>query len=321
MAQAWPPLYAAAAPPGFAVPRHVPGRPLAQTFPRTAADALGTTDSVTRGRSSARSAADSLGTTDSVIGVRPARTAADILGTTDAAAPQAAAPTSGLAFRLKAQGQSFVNNDPVGTAVSSVGPNMSQATSGKRPTFKTGIQNGKSAFRLDGSDDRLVSAANLDLSATDDITYVIIGGPISSQGEVALLHHNTGSVAQSGFAFWPNIAGGVIEMLNNGNGGQNWQNITGAGVGVKAYVVSIDRAAAAAGEITARVNGAAASLSQQASGNNTDNFANAALYIGARPGDDLFCNADVLEVLIYNHKLDSTELAALDAYVTSEYAL
>lgn len=59
-------------------------------------------------------------------------------------------------FWFEADGQSFANNDPVGTLVDQSGNSHSPTSSGSnRPTYKTNILNGLPVIRFDGTDDYL----------------------------------------------------------------------------------------------------------------------------------------------------------------------
>lgn len=62
-----------------------------------------------------------------------------------------------IGFWYKADAQSYVNNDPVGTLVdsSSAGNNATQSTSANKPTFKTNEINSLPAISFDGTNDSL----------------------------------------------------------------------------------------------------------------------------------------------------------------------
>lgn len=71
-------------------------------------------------------------------------------------------PTTDLVFQYDFSALSLSNNDAIATVEDLVGSNdLSQGTSGSRPTFKTGIMaNGKSIARFDGTDDFLTGTSS-----------------------------------------------------------------------------------------------------------------------------------------------------------------
>lgn len=86
----------------------------------------------------------------------------------------------------KADALALANNDPVGTWTDSSGNsrNLTQATSAKRPTYKTAIQNGKPVVRFDGTDDVMRAAGFVPLNANGTALtgFIVMAAANTTQG-------------------------------------------------------------------------------------------------------------------------------------------
>lgn len=96
--------------------------------------------------------------------------------------------------------------DPIGGVTDKSGSanHLSQGTSTKRPTYKTGIQNGKSIARFDGSDDcftisPITTLANI--NANGYIQFVVVklsGGMVAGHRASSHVHYSAGGLEVGG---------------------------------------------------------------------------------------------------------------------------
>lgn len=123
---------------------------------------------------------------------------------------------SGLQLWLDASQLALADNAQVAswTDLSGNGYNATQATEAKRPTFKTGIQNGLPIIRFDGLDDFLQTAAFLAaLSQPNTIFIVFISnrtgdpGEVICDGIVGTSRHMFGSSSLAAGKQWSTFAG------------------------------------------------------------------------------------------------------------------
>lgn len=103
---------------------------------------------------------------------------------------------TGLTTWIESVFESYVNNDPVGTLTdhSSNACDYTQATSGLKPLFKTGIfGNGLPGVLFDGSDDKLVSDVNIGsiLTVTGYTIFVVVKA-VTITASDALSYRNEG---------------------------------------------------------------------------------------------------------------------------------
>lgn len=106
--------------------------------------------------------------------------------------------TSGLVFFAEADQESYGNGDAVDsiTDLSGNGFNATQGTAASRPTFVTGVVNGRSAYRLDGVDDfAAFSRSGLDLfrNRTGYSVYVVSTTGTSSSAIKSLVYASANS--------------------------------------------------------------------------------------------------------------------------------
>lgn len=90
---------------------------------------------------------------------------------------------------VRADSESYADNDAVGQAndLSGNANHLTQATAGKKPTFKTAVQGGRSAYRYDGGDS--LNRASFALS-----TYAVIVAFRASTGAGLLYEHGAGAI-------------------------------------------------------------------------------------------------------------------------------
>jgi hypothetical protein len=129
---------------------------LALTVTATATDAAGLTDQAVTASAFTRAQTDDAGISDATgQAVAYGRTVDDATGTTDSVATSGSLP-SGVDNWWRADVLTLANADPVPTWTASAGGvDLTQATSGSRPTYRTNVINGLPVVRFDGTDDFL----------------------------------------------------------------------------------------------------------------------------------------------------------------------
>lgn len=193
-------------------------------------------------------------------------------------------------------------------------------TGGQRPTYQTGVLNGRPVVRFDGTDDVLASAS-------------VVGSSFFAANSVTacyVLRQNAGGL-NNGTAFaWPapdntnrlgaftafsddvfyfthgnSAAGGEISVAQPGG----WDDVF--------HVVMLHRDAGAG---TIRVDRAVV-LSATFT-DDLDVTQTASLYVGARTaiGENPFAG-DIAEIAIWNRALNDREIARLETYLSRKYVL
>jgi len=237
-----------------------------------------------------------------------------------ASAPTAAAafsPTdiANLKLWLKADAGTFqtsggsaatADSDPVGEwqDQSGNGKHMVQATSTKRGTLKTGIQNGKPVVRGDGTDDFLASAT-VASTAVDNFTCFIAYKNINTS-TFDLIFSNGSDAQNNGHAYW--IHQSNFRFL------PYWPTQLADG----AYTTNtfeIVRYKRAAGTTTLFVNGASATID-----NDTTSPATplSTLVLGWPAAH--FATADIGEVLLYDAALSAGDITSVETYLNGRWA-
>lgn len=195
--------------------------------------------------------------------------------------------------------------DPIGgvTDKSGAGNHLSQATSSKKPTWRSGIQNGQGLSRFDGVDDKLQS---------------VVFGSTVSQPLTIFLAFAVRAIA-SFKAIYDGIASGHRNMFELATG-SNWGMYSGtnefaflAGANTTFHLNSIVFNGAStkyrfdgATEATVGTNPGTNDLTGLALGNNSVNSGASQLDLG--------------EALLYTSDVSSTDKAALFAYLDRRWA-
>lgn len=221
------------------------------------------------------------------------------------AAPAAFAPTdiAGCVLWLRADGITGLSDgDPVTTWAdeSGEGNDATQATTAKKPSYETGVLNGKPVVRFDGVDDELsgisvaksgayslfvvakkvgaITGGLLDFNRSDNF-----GSYFESAGKFALNHRNTEAI------YTPNVP-------------ETWWLLSGKWDGA---------------EIQARVNGSNGSAVTMASVLTDDPMTGRL----GRLHDGYYLNGDIAEVLLYNSALNGANVSSVEGYLEDKYAL
>lgn len=217
------------------------------------------------------------------------------------AVPFSPSDISGLKLWLKADSLSLSDNDPVATWTDSsgLGNSATQATSGSRPTYKTGIVNGKPVVRFDGVDDSLAGT-----HGAIAIPYTIF---------IVMQATGNGSGNQRGY-------GNASNMLLGPYGG-NWQMysngfVADGAVALSAWKVLMGKVEASPLK-TLGVNGSD-TTSASAGINLNSSYS---VGVGAGFGLTEFVTGDIAEVIVYDVALDAGQIASIEGYMSSKYGV
>lgn len=219
-------------------------------------------------------------------------------------------PVAGAVLWYNARSEGYSNGAsmPTLTDRSGNGNNATQVTSGLRGTFVTGAINSLPAYSFDGTDDRYSMASAI---ADGDWTVYIVLKPAGSTFRTVF--GNSGSTHASQLR---------LDNLHK------WQFVDSATVGISASTtplstsafsyVTVTRSASLNGKY--RLNGV--------DDGNTGTHANlssgmnliGACFVGG-PGISEFFNGLIAEFVRFNSKHDATDIASMESYFTTKYAL
>jgi hypothetical protein len=191
------------------------------------------------------------------------------------------------------------DGDPIGSIVDGVGGTVYLTASGDdttRPTYETGIQNGLSVARFDGSNDYLSNATAITADASQTIFLVVKKrGAVSGTGQVLMygtsssqLYTDSDSPSTTGYNWYANSAPAEVAI---GTTPTNWN--------ILAFKVT----SAAAMAVYANGGAAAASFDPHDDITTTTNLAFGAQSGGTLPGD-----YDIGRILVYSAALSDADL-------------
>jgi hypothetical protein len=212
----------------------------------------------------------------------------------------------GLQLWLDASQISGLNDgDAVATwnDLSGNGNDVTQATASKKPTYKTGIQNGLPAVLFDGVDDFLLITKAFGL--TSGTLFVVYK---STAGSYCVLRTNNDSAGQyfryagDGNGYWGVFTTGRIETYPASMPGAN----------VAAYVVDVSSAASKTVHVNGIDKGAQSfTFASPTQINIGDNLGSGGPYM----------TGYVMEVGLYNSAISAGNLALLNVYLAAKYGI
>lgn len=212
------------------------------------------------------------------------------------------ASLSGLQVWLKEDGLSGADGDPISTWTDSSGQghHFTQATSGFRPIFKTGILNGHHCARFDGTDDRLEGG---DLSAVfpSAATLFVVAAINDTEYSVYSTRQLNGYWRYSG------DGAGYQEVFRIGR--LTAHPATMPTTGNHYFTIRSDASA------WQMWKDGVAETAQSASYGGGDGH-----QVGREAGGGPL-NGDVFEVIIYNSALSSGDIASVHGYLTARFGL
>jgi hypothetical protein len=201
----------------------------------------------------------------------------------------------------------LVDGDPVGTwsDLSGNGFDLAQATGSKKPTYKTGIQNGRPVVRFDGVDDALTRASRFVTSGN----FTVLIAFKSTAANSRLLLQGTGASSSFIGVF---TASQKLSVLADGT-----TIATGSATLSTSswYTVSLVYDAAASPKTVAYVNG-----TQDLTQNLSANYTGDKTALGANVTESSFLTGDVGEVIICTTALSAADRQRAENYLRSRWA-
>ena len=227
--------------------------------------------------------------------------------------------TTNLVLQLKPNSFSLNDGDAVGTWTDSsgAGNNVTQATTSKKPIFKTNILNGQSVVRFSAASVQGLQAASQVIDTTKKLSIFIVARQ-TSVADHALVT-TVGMFNGDSFRFKNSAGtqkiqlyqtGDVITDPNTGIGANNWAYYTGINRGINGTN----------GTSTVRVNGTTLATSGSATGRNLLFDGNLAIGFGADAASNPL-DGDIAEVLLYNEEVTGANLTTVESYLASKYGL
>lgn len=208
------------------------------------------------------------------------------------------------------------DGDPVGTWPDQSGNgNDIICAEGKRPVYKTNIQNGKPVVRFDGSSVGITG--NIDLTGTDAIAIFLVWMS-NVAAERVLLEYSEIYHSYTDSFHLANLGSKRVRGALEGDAGfSEW--ITNAAMTSFSLITTIlDKSQGSGDEVKMYVNGALDGGADQ-SNDNTNNFGNRALHVGGRGTlPDYGVLGDVAELILYPV---SEGRSANEAGLNAKYAI
>lgn len=167
----------------------------------------------------------------------------------------------------------------------------------------------------DGVDDFLQSAANVDLSATDAVTWVAAVSKISDAAAAVVAEHTASAEANAGYAIKaPDGASATIAGYSRGTltATGSAGSLASPSIGVLSLQAKISTDA-----LTLRRNGS--SVATSASDQGTGNYASAVGYLFSRAGTGSFFSGSLMsDIVAPGRTLTSTELDRAERYAAAQ---
>lgn len=222
---------------------------------------------------------------------------------------------SGLIVWLDPGQEAFADNDAVGTAANfGSGPDFTQATADKKPTFKTGIVSSLPVFRFDGGD-CLASASTVGLS-TFDVFAVFRATAIGM-----LYEHSADVNSNDGSFLYLNSAASPIATRRTTTSSKNTSSINWGSTDNTWHVVH----QAFGGDHNVHkfwLDGAfppqVTALSGPATSTST---VTTTLYVGCRGDASEFFTGDLAALLIYTPHISSSDADKLKLQLRYQFGL
>jgi hypothetical protein len=238
------------------------------------------------------------------------------------------APTqiSGLVADWDVRALSLNDDDAISSLTDTYGGYHATGTTTQRPTYKANILNGKPVARFNGTANGLVTSA-INLSGTSAITLFVVGNSATSGADHVFVEMSSNYNSQAdSFLFYRastnqyvwthigNVAGADTFLTTDGTAPRKLTTTPRVLCGV------YDKSQAAAAEVTG-YRGHMQFGTRTGASNNTNNYGNRALYIGARNQASLFLNGDIARILLYSRALTEAERWLVNTYLGRTFGL
>jgi hypothetical protein len=217
---------------------------------------------------------------------------------------------SGLKLWLKADAITGINEGgtiQTWSDSSGNGNNFTQPTSGLRPTYRTGVLNGKPVVRFDGTDDVLDGPYNNALISATAHTAFVVFKRTSGTLKATLLR--AGNASYDGV--WEvclaspnlrNVNGGVVTKSAS-NGAFRIATSNYNGTSVRAGVTDTRDASLSSVSATGGASTASVGMGGSPTGSTYDHY----------------LNGDIAEAIVYNVSLSETDRKKVESYLADKY--
>lgn len=226
------------------------------------------------------------------------------------------------------------DSDPVGLAKSkdTTGTRgLYQATAGSRPLLRTGVINGKSVLRFDGSNDWAKSAVHSAGSVSSDASQnTMLGGGTAATiiwaGTIGSNASGGSAMSQKrGLVAWGGSVGPILSVESSGGSGTAYAASFYADTASGCAQVAISTATPLI--LSMRVNGASVQLrvnrgSWSSTTPSSQTF-NAAAYLRASlsGNDSLYTVCDLAHLCLYNSALSDGNLDLVEDYIAAQLGI
>lgn len=227
---------------------------------------------------------------------------------------------SGLRLWLSADRISgLADGDPVSTwsDLSGQGNHATQSTTAAKPLYKTGIVAGRPAVLFDGVDDWLALTAAVGTILTSDAkTVFAVVKMVATTNNSRIVNVPNAAVSSTRFALNINATPQWQTFYTTGAAAANFTWTSGAAPTTS--VAQILEVVQNGTSVIGRLNGT--------QGNSVNDGGSEAAGAGAALGSSTggssgFANAYILEVVVYNRALSTTEASAVRRYLGARYGL
>lgn len=208
----------------------------------------------------------------------------------------------------------FNDGDAVTTwpDLSGNGYDVTQATAGNKPLYKTNIFKGKPALLFDGGDDGLENTT-VDPFTAGAARTVFAFAKSTAGASVFICFRRAAPV----WCYWAGSTGEENFFTDGANGASNTISKATGAINNSAGAVLTIRAPGAGGTHTIRANGGngvVSSGSTPASDSGTTGF-----YVGRREGTNGFMNGHIAEIIAYNSNLSDADCLKIERYLAIKY--
>lgn len=199
---------------------------------------------------------------------------------------------------------------------SPAGITVTQATSSKRPTYKTAVLGGQNAFRFDGVDDTL-QAASTTINQANGITLIMVSKCLNG-AKPAFIEQGSNASSSPGFYVYGTTASTAQKYAG---AGYQYVNATSSSwLSTDTAVVVV--AWRSDGSFSIWKNGTAVALNATGTvGSYSAGSVSDVINIMSRNGASLLSNADLAELVIGEGEVDSTDVADIQTKLGGIYGL
>jgi hypothetical protein len=250
-------------------------------------------------------------------------------GPVDVAATSPETLTTNLVLWLKADSYVGADGDAVATWGDSSGNarDATQATAGKKPTYKTNIWNSLPVMRFDGGDG--LGTAAVDLTASRVMTWYMVASATDQTNQILMeFSDNTNNATTDAGGFLLADTASRLSMTVKGNVGANdWTSLNTfeQGTGTAKVIHGIFDMTLSKLQVVNGLDGDTTGRHGSNVNVNTGLFGNHPFNIGCRDADasvaatSLFLTGDIAEVIVYTGRHTAAQRWGVERYLAEKY--